>query len=148
MALPFAYLIQVLFKVPAQGRIHESPAFSYSILILGSLFHLFVFTMGLSVGLACTIRRRYVSASLPGKPWALSMWPRDGGAFLREMIAWGDLLTASTNANAVMALSKVNRVLVQATRHILSPTEYMNYFVPARGQTRTIASDRLWVAIE
>ena len=52
-----------------------------------------------------TLPAGYVSTSIPGKPWAFSLWPRDTSGFLREAIAWGDLDTAKMVAEAVISLA-------------------------------------------
>ena len=51
-----------------------------------------------------TLPAGYISTSLLGKPWQLSMWPRDTSGFLREAVAWGDLASAKANAEAIMNL--------------------------------------------
>lgn len=36
----------------------------------------------------------FVSASIDGWPWTDTMWSRDAGVFLRELVQWGRLETA------------------------------------------------------
>jgi hypothetical protein len=46
----------------------------------------------------------FVSASLPGFPWAGTMWSRDGGTFMRELVMRGYLEHASLLAECLMHL--------------------------------------------
>jgi hypothetical protein len=49
----------------------------------GILAHTFEPVARFVPSINATLPAGYVSASLPGKPWTLSMWPRDGGACVR-----------------------------------------------------------------
>jgi len=51
----------------------------------------------------------FVSASLPGFPWAGTMWSRDGGTFLRELVAWGYYQHACQTAQYLMDSVGTNR---------------------------------------
>ena len=46
----------------------------------------------------------FVNASLPGFPWAGTMWTRDGGTFMRELVLRGYLEHASLLAECLMHL--------------------------------------------
>jgi hypothetical protein len=46
----------------------------------------------------------FVNASLPGFPWAGTMWSRDGGTFMRELVMRGYLEHASLLAECLMHL--------------------------------------------
>jgi hypothetical protein len=50
----------------------------------------------------------FVSASLPGFPWAGTMWTRDGGTFMRELVMRGYLEHASLLAECLMRLVEKN----------------------------------------
>jgi hypothetical protein len=50
----------------------------------------------------------FVNASLPGFPWAGTMWTRDGGTFMRELVMRGYYQHASLLAECLMALVKKN----------------------------------------
>ncbi len=50
----------------------------------------------------------FVSASLPGFPWAGTMWTRDGGTFMRELVMRGYLEHASLLAECLMHLVEKN----------------------------------------
>jgi hypothetical protein len=50
----------------------------------------------------------FVNASLPGFPWAGTMWTRDGGTFMRELVMRGYLERASLLAECLMHLVKKN----------------------------------------
>src|SRR5579875_2761475 len=50
----------------------------------------------------------FVNASLPGFPWAGTMWTRDGGTFMRELVMRGYLLHASLLAECLMGLVEKN----------------------------------------
>lgn len=50
----------------------------------------------------------FVSASLPGFPWAGTMWTRDGGTFMRELVMRGYLEQASLLAECLMHLVEKN----------------------------------------
>lgn len=51
----------------------------------------------------------FVNASLPGFPWAGTMWTRDGGTFMRELVMRGYLQHASLLAECLMHLVRKNR---------------------------------------
>jgi len=51
----------------------------------------------------------FVSASLPGFPWAGTMWTRDGGTFMRELVMRGEVEHASLLAECLMHLVQKNR---------------------------------------
>jgi hypothetical protein len=51
----------------------------------------------------------FVSASLPGFPWAGTMWTRDGGTFMRELVMRGYLEHASLLAECLMHLVEKNQ---------------------------------------
>ena len=50
----------------------------------------------------------YVQASPTGQGWAGSMWPRDGGAFLRELIMFGNFPTAVVHVRCLLSLLTTN----------------------------------------
>ncbi len=50
----------------------------------------------------------FVNASLPGFPWAGTMWTRDGGTFMRELVERGYLEHASMLAACLMHLVEKN----------------------------------------
>jgi len=50
----------------------------------------------------------FVNASLPGFPWAGTMWTRDGGTFMRELVMRGYLGKASLLAECLMHLVEKN----------------------------------------
>src|ERR1700733_3796953 len=50
----------------------------------------------------------FVNASLPGFPWAGTMWTRDGGTFMRELVMRGYLGRASLLAECLMHLVERN----------------------------------------
>jgi hypothetical protein len=50
----------------------------------------------------------FVNASLPGFPWAGTMWTRDGGTFMRELVMRGYLTRASLLAECLMHLVEKN----------------------------------------
>jgi hypothetical protein len=51
----------------------------------------------------------FVSASLPGFPWAGTMWSRDGGTFMRELVMRGYYQHAALLAECLMHLVKKNQ---------------------------------------
>lgn len=51
----------------------------------------------------------FVSASTPGMPWAGTMWTRDAGTFMRELIMRGYYQHASLLAECLMSLVEKNR---------------------------------------
>lgn len=51
----------------------------------------------------------FVHASLLGFPWADTMWTRDGGTFMRELVMRGSLRRASLLAECLMHLVEKNR---------------------------------------
>ncbi len=51
----------------------------------------------------------FVSASLPGFPWAGTMWSRDGGTFMRELVMRGYYQHAALLAECLMRLVKRDR---------------------------------------
>jgi hypothetical protein len=50
----------------------------------------------------------FVNASLPGFPWAGTMWSRDGGTFMRELVMRGYYQQASLLAECLMSLVEKN----------------------------------------
>jgi hypothetical protein len=50
----------------------------------------------------------FVSASIDGRPWTGTMWTRDAGVFLRELVQWGYLDEACLLAKALMHLVRPN----------------------------------------
>jgi hypothetical protein len=50
----------------------------------------------------------FVNASLPGFPWAGTMWTRDGGTFMRELVMHGYLRHASLLAECLIHLVEKN----------------------------------------
>lgn len=50
----------------------------------------------------------FINASLPGFPWAGTMWTRDGGTFMRELVMRGYLEHASLLAECLMSLVEKN----------------------------------------
>lgn len=51
----------------------------------------------------------FINASLPGFPWAGTMWTRDGGTFMRELVMRGYLAHASLLAECLMHLVQKDR---------------------------------------
>jgi len=51
----------------------------------------------------------FVSASLPGFPWAGTMWSRDGGTFMRELVMRGYYQHAALLAECLMHLVEKNQ---------------------------------------
>jgi hypothetical protein len=51
----------------------------------------------------------FVSASLPGFPWAGTMWSRDGGTFMRELVMRGYYQHAALLAECLMNLVEKNQ---------------------------------------
>lgn len=51
----------------------------------------------------------FISASLPGFPWAGTMWSRDGGTFMRELVMRGYYRHASLLAECLMHLVDKNQ---------------------------------------
>lgn len=51
----------------------------------------------------------FIQASPPPQPWWGSMWTRDTGAFLREMVAWGYYTQACQTAACLMDLAGTNQ---------------------------------------
>jgi hypothetical protein len=51
----------------------------------------------------------FVNASLPGFPWAGTMWSRDGGTFMRELVMRGYYQHAALLAKCLMTLVEKNR---------------------------------------
>ncbi len=51
----------------------------------------------------------FISASLPGFPWAGTMWTRDAGTFLRELVMRGYYQHASLLAECLMQMVEKNR---------------------------------------
>jgi hypothetical protein len=51
----------------------------------------------------------FVNASLPGFPWAGTMWTRDAGAFMRELVMRGYYEHASLMAECLMSLVEKDR---------------------------------------
>lgn len=50
----------------------------------------------------------FVNASLPGFPWAGTMWSRDGGTFMRELVMRGYYQHAALLAECLMSLVRKN----------------------------------------
>ena len=50
----------------------------------------------------------FVSASLPGFPWAGTMWTRDGGTFMRELVMRGYMQNASLLAECLIHMVEKN----------------------------------------
>ena len=50
----------------------------------------------------------FVQASLPGMPWAGTMWTRDGGTFMRELVQWGYLGHAVMLSDCLISLVRKN----------------------------------------
>lgn len=51
----------------------------------------------------------FVNASLPGFPWAGTMWTRDGGTFMRELVMRGYYQHAALLAECLMDLARKNQ---------------------------------------
>lgn len=51
----------------------------------------------------------FVQASPTGQPWHGTMWSRDAGAFLRELVFWGYYAHASQMAQCLMDFTKTNQ---------------------------------------
>ena len=52
--------------------------------------------------------RGFVSASIDGRPWTGTMWTRDAGVFLRELVLWGRIETACLVAERLIDLVRKN----------------------------------------
>ena len=65
--------------------------------------------VGTSAGTSTTFPAGYVQASPTGQGWAGSMWPRDGGAFLRELIMFGEFPTAVVHLKCLLRLLTTNQ---------------------------------------
>ncbi len=50
----------------------------------------------------------FVSASIDGRPWTDTMWTRDAGVFLRELVLWGKLEQAVAVAERLIDLVRPN----------------------------------------
>lgn len=50
----------------------------------------------------------FVSASVDGRPWTDTMWSRDAGVFLRELVHWGYLGRACLTADCLIRLVREN----------------------------------------
>ncbi len=50
----------------------------------------------------------FLSASIDGRPWTGTMWTRDAGVFLRELVMWGDLEPACQAAECLIGLVRPN----------------------------------------
>jgi len=50
----------------------------------------------------------FVSASIDGRPWTNTMWARDAGVFLRELVQWGYFTHACLLAENLMKLVRKN----------------------------------------
>jgi hypothetical protein len=50
----------------------------------------------------------FISVSIDGRPWTETMWTRDAGVFLRELIMWGYLDLASLAARRLIELVRPN----------------------------------------
>jgi len=70
----------------------------------------------------------FVNASLPGFPWAGTMWTRDGGTFMRELVMRGYYAHASLLAECLMHLVEKNE-----DGYYLFP-EYFKGSQPASGK--------------
>jgi len=69
----------------------------------------------------------FVSASIDGRPWTGTMWTRDAGVFLRELVHWGRLETACAVASCLMRLVRPN------SRGFLTFPMYFKRGEPASG---------------
>ena len=69
----------------------------------------------------------FVSASINGRPWTDTMWTRDAGVFLRELVQWGDMQRACQVANCLMDLVRPN------TQGFLTFPMYFKRGEPASG---------------
>lgn len=50
----------------------------------------------------------YITASVDGRPWHDTLWSRDGGTFLRELVLWGHLQRACLTAECLIKLVQKN----------------------------------------
>ena len=71
----------------------------------------------------------FVNASLPGFPWAGTMWTRDGGTFMRELVMRGYYQHASLLAECLIGLVKKNE------QGFYAFPEYYKGLKPAPGPT-------------
>jgi len=53
-------------------------------------------------------RPGYVTASIDRRPWFDTMWTRDGGTFMRELVLWGYLHRACLTADCLIKLVQKN----------------------------------------
>ncbi len=51
----------------------------------------------------------YITASVDGRPWHDTLWSRDGGTFLRELVLWGYLQRACLTAECLIKLVQKNK---------------------------------------
>ena len=69
----------------------------------------------------------FVNASLPGFPWAGTMWTRDGGTFMRELVMRGYYRHAVLLAECLMGLARKNE------QGFYAFPEYFNGSTPGPG---------------
>jgi hypothetical protein len=65
----------------------------------------------------------FLNASPPPQGWSRTMWTRDSGAFMRELVFWGDYEHACQTANCLMDFAGTNRAGFIA---------FPRYFAPGR----------------
>ena len=69
----------------------------------------------------------YVTASVDGRPWHQTMWSRDGGTFLRELVMWGCIRHACLTADCLIRLVQKN------DEGYYTFPEYFTFIEPASG---------------
>eukprot|EP01052_Picozoa_sp_SAG31_P014672 SAG31_NODE_920_length_10987_cov_4.682757_3_plen_744_part_00 len=80
---------------------------------------------GSGTGTTMSFPAGYVQASPAGQGWSGSMWPRDGGAFLRELIMFGDFGTAVVHSRCML------RLLTSNERGFFALPEHFEGVVPS-----------------
>ena len=73
------------------------------------------------------IMQGFVSASVDGRPWSDTMWTRDAGVFLRELVQWGKY-----NYACLLADNLIELVLENSEGYFTFP-EYFKYGLPGSG---------------
>jgi len=87
----------------------------------------------------------FLSASPVGQPWYGTMWTRDGGTFMRELVFWGDYARACQVAQCMMDFVGTNSNGFVAFPRLIDPQAGPQSGSEMDGQTATIiAMVALW----
>ena len=87
----------------------------------------------------------FINASPPGQPWYGTMWSRDVGTFMRELVFWGYYAHACQVAQCVMNLVGSNRHGFVAFPEYFTPTRRDQIGTEMDGQAASIiAMVALW----